>query len=111
MKKPRDAILGEERIGTLSLRLAIPAIFLVGFQIKAASLFQAIGKARPALILGMSRQLLFLIPLVIVLPMFLGVNGVSLAFPVADLLAVILTALWFAREIKLLENVRPVMVQ
>ncbi len=97
-------------IGKVSLRLIIPAIPLVGFQIVAASLFQALGKAKPALILGMSRQLLFLIPLVIVLPMFLGINGVFLAFPSADLLAVVLTAFWLTRELKLLETIRPATV-
>ncbi len=90
-------------IGAFSMRLIIPALPLVGFQIVAASVFQALGKARPALLLGMSRQLLFLIPLVVILPLFLGVNGVFIAFPVADFLAVILTVIWFSKEMKLMK--------
>lgn len=91
-------------IGVISLRLIIPALPLVGFQIVAASFFQAIGKARPALILGMSRQLFFLIPFTLLLPLVFGVNGVFMAFPAADFLAVLLTAYWFRKEVRLISE-------
>ncbi len=98
------SIFNEDRelisIGVVSVRLVILAIPLVGFQIIASSFFQALGKARPALILGMSRQFFFLLPAVIILPVFFGVNGVWISFPVADLLAVILTIFWYIKEIQ-----------
>jgi putative MATE family efflux protein len=97
------------RIGTKSVRLVILAIPFVGFQIIAASFFQAIGKARPALILGMSRQFFLLIPLVLLLPRLTGSPyGVFMAFPGADGLAVILTGIWFSREVKLLKKKAPI---
>jgi Na+-driven multidrug efflux pump len=56
-----------------------------------STLFQALGKARPAFILSISRQLLFLIPLIIVLSGLYGLTGVWVAFPVADFLAFMLS--------------------
>lgn len=87
-------------IGISSVRLVILAIPFVGFQIIAASFFQAIGKPKPALLLGMSRQIILLIPLVIILPLYYGAHGVFMAFPIADYLAVILTLIWFMKETK-----------
>jgi len=54
-------------------------------------IFQAMGKAREAFIISVSRPLLFTIPLVLLLPKFLGIQGVWLTFPIADLLSTFLT--------------------
>ncbi|MCP4130420.1 MAG: MATE family efflux transporter [bacterium] len=86
--------------GIVPMRLIILAMPVVGFQIIASSLFQATGKAKPALLLGMSRQFLFLIPLMVFLPMLIGVHGIFIAFPAADILGASLTALLFVKEIK-----------
>ena len=92
------------QIGTKAVRYVILAIPLVGFQVIAASFFQAIGKARPALLLSMSRQFILLIPLVLILPLFLGAYGVFWAFPWADFLAVLLTLYWFMKEVRELRD-------
>jgi Na+-driven multidrug efflux pump len=63
-------------------------------------MFQAIGKARPAILLSITRQILFLIPLVLLLPYALGIDGVWLAFPGADLLAFLVTGVFFIREVR-----------
>ncbi|MBN2171581.1 MAG: hypothetical protein JW819_09720, partial [Candidatus Krumholzibacteriota bacterium] len=63
------------------------------FQFIGATVFQALGRAWPALLLSMSRQIFFLIPLVLTLPLALGLDGAWLAFPLADLLAGALTLL------------------
>ncbi|MBR3632662.1 MAG: MATE family efflux transporter [Elusimicrobiaceae bacterium] len=60
-------------------------------QILGTSFFQAINKPVQALILSLSRQVLFLIPLVIILPLFFGLNGVFFTPPVADVLSCLLT--------------------
>ena len=64
--------------------------FLVGFQIVGSTVFQALGMVRKSLVTSTSRQVLFLIPLVLVLPRFLQADGVWLAFPLADVLSFIL---------------------
>ena len=73
---------------------------LIGIQITGAAFFQSVGKAVPSLILGMTRQILFLIPLVLILPHFLGLNGVWLSFPGADIGAVTVTLFWLFKELK-----------
>jgi putative MATE family efflux protein len=78
-------------IGVKALRILGLALPVVGFQIVGASIFQAVGKALPALILSLSRQLLFLIPLLIILPLFFQLTGVWAAFPIADILSFLVT--------------------
>jgi len=63
-------------------------------------LFQSIGKAVPALVLTISRQVLFLVPAAFLLPMVFGLNGVWMAVPVADFLSIAATGIWVSREIK-----------
>ena len=65
---------------------------IVGFQIVSSTYFQAVGKARPAAVLSLSRQILFFIPLLLILPRFWGIEGVWRAAPIADILAVSLSA-------------------
>jgi putative MATE family efflux protein len=77
--------------GTHAIRLVFIAIYLVGFQVVGSTIFQAIGKAIPTFILSTSRQILFLIPLVFILPRFFGLNGVWLSFPIADTLSFVIT--------------------
>lgn len=73
------------------MRIAFLLFPVVGFQMVSASFFQSIGKARISILLSLSRQVLFLIPFLIVLPLFWGLNGVWLAGPTADLTASIVT--------------------
>ncbi|MDD2620186.1 MAG: MATE family efflux transporter [Syntrophomonadaceae bacterium] len=65
---------------------------VVGFQIVCSSYFQAVGKAVQSIILSLSRQVLLFIPLLLILPNFWGINGVWRTAPIADGLAVCLTA-------------------
>jgi putative MATE family efflux protein len=78
-------------IGVKAIRVIGIGIPLLGFQIVGSSIFQGIGKALPALILTMTRQLLILIPLVLILPMFFQLKGVWMSFPIADILSFIIT--------------------
>ncbi|WP_240666522.1 MATE family efflux transporter [Longirhabdus pacifica] len=77
-------------MGKDALRIIFLAIFTVGFQSIISGVFQALGKAMPALILSSARQILFLIPLILILPIYFGIYGVWLAFPVADILSFLL---------------------
>ena len=73
------------------LRLIVLMFPLIGFQMTTSIFFQAIGKAKFSLLLTLSRQLIFLLPFLIVLPSFLGLNGVWLSEPAADLTAFLTT--------------------
>jgi len=76
--------------GTHAIRLVFVVLFLVGFHMVSSVVFQAIGKVIPTIILSTSRQILFLIPLVLILPRYFGIDGVWLSFPIADTLSFII---------------------
>lgn len=99
---PKEAVSlfthDEEMIGLASkgLRLLVMAFPFVGFQMVASNFFQCLGMVNKAILLSMSRQLLFLIPCVYVLPLFFGAKGVWMSFPIADMMAFIISAVLFA---------------
>ncbi len=84
-------------VGANAMRLMMMMVPIVGFQIMATSLFQALGKATPALITSMSREIIFLIPAILILPRFFGLNGIWFSTPLSDLLAVLLTLGFFLK--------------
>jgi putative MATE family efflux protein len=88
--------------GKYAVRIVVMATPLVGFQVVGGALYQALGKAKPSLFLSMCRQVLFLIPLVLILPKYLELIGVWAAFPLADTLAFTVTLIMVIREFKLL---------
>ncbi|KHF40418.1 MATE family efflux transporter [Halalkalibacter okhensis] len=84
--------------GSEYLRIMFAAFFLITIQVISSGLYQALGKPKQALILSLSRQLIFLIPLVLILPHFIGVYGVFLAFPISDFFACLLGAFLMYRD-------------
>lgn len=86
--------------GVRAMRLNTMAFFVVGFQVIGATMFQALGKARPAFLLSLSRQVLLLIPLILVLPKIFGTDGVWISFPLADTGSFCLTFFCVRREIR-----------
>ncbi len=87
-------------LGSNAIRLMVLAVPLVGFQMVGTVVFQALGKALPALILSMSREIIILIPLVLILPGFMGIDGVWFASPISDVLSFTFTAILFYRLVK-----------
>ena len=83
-----------------ALRWVFAASPIIAIQLIGAAYFQAAGKAKKALLLTLSKQGFFLIPLVLILPNFLGIFGVWIAFPIADVLSTILTGYYLKKEIK-----------
>ena len=81
-------------IGARPLKITVIFLPIIGIQIITFSYFQALGKVIPTLIVSLSRQFLFLVPLLIILPWFFGLNGIWYAYPTADLASVILSLLW-----------------
>ena len=85
---------------SVALRYVFMALPVIGIQLIGAAYFQAIGKALPALLLTLSRQGLFFIPLLFLLPPHFGVLGVWMAFPLADLCSTIVTVYFLNRAIR-----------
>jgi putative MATE family efflux protein len=83
-------------IGSSGLKVFLIMLPIIGFQIIGANYFQAVGKAGYAIFLSMSRQVIILIPAIIILPHFFGLSGIWFAGPVADFVSSLLTGgyLW-----------------
>ena len=84
-----------------ALRWVFAASPIIAIQLIGAAYFQAAGNAKKALLLTLSKQGFFLIPLVLVLPNFFGIFGVWVAFPIADVLSTILTGYFLKKEMNI----------
>ncbi len=89
--KDRVSLASLVGLGIHAMRLSTAMLPLVGFQIVCAGYFQAVGKPAQAMFLTLSRQVLLLIPAVLILPHFFGLDGVWMSLPVADLGSSVLT--------------------
>ena len=83
-----------------ALRWVFAMTPVIVVQLIGASYFQAIGKAVPALLLSLTKQGFFLIPLLLILPRYMGVQGVWISFPIADFLATAVTGYYLNRAVK-----------
>lgn len=83
-----------------ALLLCFLATPVITTQLVGSAYFQAAGKALPALLLTLLKQGIFLIPLVYILPTFLGLNGVWWSFPIADLLSTLITVIILNLEVR-----------
>lgn len=92
-------VAGLEEMGPTALRIVLCVLPLAGVQMVSANYFQAAGKPRLALILALSRQALLLVPLVLILPRFFGLNGIWVAFPIADLVAALVSIYFLKQEL------------
>ena len=76
------------------------ALPIIGIQLIGSAYFQAIGKALPALLLTLSRQAIFFIPFLFLLSSIMGITGVWLSFPLADLFSTLVTVYFLNRAIR-----------
>lgn len=83
-----------------ALRWVFAALPIVGIQLIGAAFFQAIGKAIPALLLTLTRQGFFFIPLLYIFSSYWGIKGVWMAFPVSEVLATLVTSFFLYQETK-----------
>lgn len=91
------------------LHITLLSFWMVGFQIVTTNFFQALGMAGKAVFLSLTRQVIFMIPLLFILPKILGLNGVWYAFPISDFVATIVAGglLWFqVRNIRLQSEIK-----
>lgn len=89
--------------GTFAIKRFMMFFPLVGFQIVSSNYFQAVGKPKHAALLGLSRQVLILIPALLILPKFYGLEGVLSAGPLADVVSAIVTGTFIFFEMKKLD--------
>ncbi|PLW97295.1 MAG: MATE family efflux transporter [Marinilabiliales bacterium] len=89
-------------IGVNGIRIFLFMLPLVGFQVVGGNYFQAVGKATIALFLTLLRQVLALIPLLLILPRHFGLDGVWSAMPAADLFSACIVTYFLIREWKIL---------
>ena len=82
------------------IRINMIAFPLIGFQAVVTNFFQSIGKAKISIFLSLSRQMLFLLPLLVILPPFWGVDGVWWSLPLSDTIAFIVTFVMMVRYMK-----------
>ncbi len=85
------------------LHITTMGFWMVGFQIVGTNFFQSLGMAGKSVFLSLTRQIIFMIPLLIILPPHFGLNGVWSAYPISDCVATVVTSLmlfWQIRKIK-----------
>ncbi|MPQ31688.1 MATE family efflux transporter [Clostridium estertheticum] len=92
------------KLGAHGLRIDLMVLPILGFQILGASYFQAINEAKTSMVLSVLRQVIVLIPIILILPLFLKLDGLWFSQPCADLIATSLTAFFLVRSIKKLRN-------
>ncbi|MBQ9475349.1 MAG: MATE family efflux transporter [Bacteroidales bacterium] len=81
-------------LASSGMRILNSAMFLVGFGMVTGNFFQCLGKVRIAVFLSLSRQIIFLIPLIYLLPGYMQDRGVWMSFPISDVLSVIVSAIF-----------------
>jgi Na+-driven multidrug efflux pump len=74
-------------MAALGMRIVFLIYPLVGFQVVVSNFFQSIGMAKKAIFLSLSRQIVFLLPCLIILPHFYQLNGIWFSIPIADFIS------------------------
>ena len=101
MFSPDKALIEE---GVPIVRIVVICMPFIGFQMVGGSFFQALGRARPAFVLTLSRQVLVLLPLIFMMPRVFGLKGLWASFPMADFVSTALTAGWVLAAVRSLGN-------
>lgn len=82
------------------MRIFLFMVIVNGVQLLSSNFFTAIGKATRGLLLALTRQVFFLIPLLLLLPLWLGIDGVMLAGPIADFVAFVVSVTLVQKELQ-----------
>lgn len=86
-------------MGVPAIKISFLMMPFIGSQIVAMALLQSLGKSKESLMVTLSRQVLFLPPLVFILPLFIGLTGIWIAFPISDLLGFVVAVILMKREV------------
>ena len=85
-------------------RIVVLVFPIVGFQMVPSNFFQSIGMANKAIFLSLTRQLLFLLPCLIILPRFMGAAGIWWSMPISDLIASIVAGVLLYKQFQLFKK-------
>lgn len=88
-------------MGIIPLRLLVAFFPFVGMHMVSASFFQSLGKPVQSLLITSTKQFLFLIPAIYLLPKYFGLNGIWLAMPVADFLSISIAVIFIFYELRI----------
>jgi len=86
--------------GAYAMGISMIFVPVIGLQMIVAGYFQATGKPKQAMILTLSRQVLFLIPALFILPKYFKLTGILVAIPLADFLSFAISGIWLLAELK-----------
>ena len=81
-------------------RIYLFCTFINNIQPLSSTFFTSIGKPAKGTFLGLTRQIICLLPLLIILPKFIGIDGIMYAGPIADFTAAVIAAIMLVKEIK-----------
>ena len=84
-------------LGSRALRITMLVFPIVGFQMISTNFFQSLGMVKKSIILSLSRQILFLLPLLYLLPLKFGSDGVWMSFPISDTISTLMTIYMLGR--------------
>jgi putative MATE family efflux protein len=88
-------------IAVPAMRILLSTLVIVGPSILFITTFQGLGKGREVLLLSLARQFIFFVPLLLLLPRVMGINGVWLSIPISDILGFLISGSWLFREYKI----------
>lgn len=97
---------GMIEMASKALRILCAGTALVGFSITTSTLFQCLGMVKKSIFLSLSRQLIFLLPLIYSLPMWFQEKGVWMSFPIADMLSVVVAFVFVQRLFKKFDKLK-----
>ena len=92
-------------IGSNGIAVFLGMLFIVGSQTACVNYFQSVGKAKNSMFLSLLRQVVLLIPLVLILPHFFKLNGIWMAGPISDLCSSFVTYYFISREIREIKKI------
>ncbi len=98
-------------IGRQGLRLGLMALPFIGFQVVVGNFFQSVGNAKIAVFLTLLRQVIILIPLIFILPNYIGLKGIWLSMPISDVasaLVVVFILIYHWRKLNGMSEITPV---
>lgn len=87
-----------------ALSIAMICFWMVGFQVISTTFFQSLGRAKKSIFLGLTRQVIFIIPLLLIFTHFFKLRGVWISFPVSDCCATVVTAILIFVEFRRLKK-------
>lgn len=94
------------RLSEHGLRVMNSGFALVGFGIVSSNLFQSLGMVKTSIFLSLSRQLIFLLPLLYSLPLWMKETGVWISFPISDLMSIVFSVIFIARLFKRFSRIK-----